>query len=156
MKKISVIGFGKIGQAVAANILTHNIAVVAVDINPEWEDLLKKHSFSSNEPDLETILVESFEEGQLTITTDYCAIQDSAAVIVCIPLLVDRSRKVIQEPFLKCFEALEPFLVNGMLLVIETSIPVGFSRTKVLPLLEPLRIRQCPDYPDTSCNSAAD
>ena len=146
MKKISVIGFGKIGQAVAANILTHDIAVVAVDINPEWEDLLKNHSFSSNEPDLEKILVESFEEGQLTITTDYCAIQDSAAVIVCIPLLVDQSRKVIQEPFLKCFEALEPFLVNGMLLVIETSIPVGFSRTQVLPLLESLGKKHDGDF----------
>lgn len=136
MKKISVIGFGKIGQAVAANILTHKISVVAVDINPELEGLFKNHSFSSNEPELDRILVESFKEGQLTITTDFCAIQDTAAVLVCIPLLVDRSRTILQEPFLNCFEALAPFLAHGMLLVIETSIPVGFSRNHVLPLLE--------------------
>jgi 3-hydroxyacyl-CoA dehydrogenase len=35
MKKISVVGFGKIGQAIVANMLKNGIQVIAVDINPD-------------------------------------------------------------------------------------------------------------------------
>ena len=41
MERISVIGFGKIGQAVAANILVKGISVTAIDINPELLEIFK-------------------------------------------------------------------------------------------------------------------
>ena len=41
MKRISVIGFGKIGQAIAANILKQAISVTAVDINTGLQTAFK-------------------------------------------------------------------------------------------------------------------
>src|SRR5688572_26123412 len=135
MKKISVIGFGKIGQAVVANILKHGIEVTAVDINEELPLLFKQGKYTSSEPGLEQILTAGFATGQLTISNQFQDIVNSEAVIVCIPLLVDKEKNIIAELFLNCFETIAAYLKNEMLLVIETSIPVGFARNKIMDII---------------------
>lgn len=136
MKKISVIGFGKIGQAVAANILVHDIAVTAVDINPKLCEMFKKKEFTSNEAGVTEILLKNFNNGNLKICPDYSNITNSMAVIVCIPLLINESKKIIKEPFLNCLKSITPFLSDECLLSVETTIPIGFSRKIILPLIE--------------------
>jgi nucleotide sugar dehydrogenase len=126
MKKISVVGFGKIGQAVAANILKHNIDLVAIDINPELKNIL------------EEILIPSYKSGKLSVTTEFSDITGSDAVIVAIPLLVDNQKKILDKPFLDCFKKLTPYFTNNILVVIETSIPVGYGRNTVVAAIESL------------------
>src|SRR5688572_14497511 len=101
MKKISVIGFGKIGQAVAANILEHHIQVTAVDIDTEWQSLFNTRSYQTGEPGLSGILLPAFENGQLVITDEISKIKGSDAIIVAIPLLIDERKKILDKPFLQ-------------------------------------------------------
>lgn len=136
MKKISVVGFGKIGQAIVANMLRHDITVVAVDINPELHRVFADGKYESNEPGLSDVLTSSFASGQLIITNDFSQVHDSAAVIVAIPLLVDQQKNILDEPFLNCFRELAPHFSNNVLIVIETSIPVGYGRNVVVPAIE--------------------
>jgi len=136
MKRISVVGFGKIGQAIVANMLRHNIQVNAVDINPALKDIFTSNSYSSAEPGIEEILKKSFAEGQLSISSDFASVENSAAVIVAIPLLVDKQKNVLDQPFLECFNHIGAHLKNGTVLVIETSIPVGYGRNTVIPVIE--------------------
>jgi nucleotide sugar dehydrogenase len=138
MKKISVVGFGKIGQAVAANILKHNIDLVAIDINPELKNIFEENRFSSNEEGLEEILIPSYKSGKLSVTTEFSDITGSDAVIVAIPLLVDNQKKILDKPFLDCFKKLTPYFTNNILVVIETSIPVGYGRNTVVAAIESL------------------
>ena len=146
MKKISLVGFGKIGQAVAANILAHNIAVNAVDINTNLIKTFKTNEFISNEPGITEILLKNFHSGNLKITDDYSSIKNSQAVIVCIPLLITESKKIIKNPFLDCLKNIAPFLSEKCLLSVETTIPVGFSRKTIVPLLDKLGKKHGVDF----------
>lgn len=136
MRKISVVGFGKIGQAVVANILKYDIQVAAVDINPDLKSIFASGKYETGEPGLADVLVSSFKSGQLTISDDFSAVQGSDAVIVAIPLLVDKQKNILDEPFLDCFKKLAPHFSNKVLIVIETSIPVGYGRNTVVPAIE--------------------
>lgn len=136
MKKISVVGFGKIGQAIVANMLKNGIQVVAVDINPHLHRVFAEGAYETNEPGLGEVLTSSFESGNLIITNDFSQVHDSSAVIVAIPLLVDKQKNILDEPFLKCFKELAPYFSKNVLIVIETSIPVGYGRDVVVPAIE--------------------
>jgi nucleotide sugar dehydrogenase len=136
MKKISVVGFGKIGQAVVANILKYDINVTAIDINPELKSIFETGKYETNELGLQDILVSSFNEKKLEITNDFSKISNSDAVIVAIPLLVDKQKNILDEPFLECFKNLAPHFEKNVLIVIETSIPVGYGRNTVVPAIE--------------------
>lgn len=136
MGKISVIGFGKIGQAVAANILQNGLQIMAIDTNTELENAFIRGSFSSKEPGVTEVLTSTFESGTLRISARYSDIEGSDAVIVAIPLLVDIEKNILDKPFLQCFRDLAPYLQNKVLVVIETSIPVGYGRNKVVPVIE--------------------
>jgi len=136
MKKISVVGFGKIGQAVVANILAHGVKVTAIDINPGLKQAFESGKYEINEKGLTEALVPAYQSGNLEITDDFAAIKGSAAVIVAIPLLVDKQKRIMDEPFLQCFKTLAPHFENNVLIVIETSIPVGYGRNTVVPAIE--------------------
>lgn len=136
MRRISVIGFGKIGQAVAANILQQDISITAIDTNPDLPKLFKEGLFYTNEPGVNEILSAAYRENKLIISDDFALIKDSDAVIVAIPLVVDKQRKILDAPFLGAMHAMAPFLDNSTLIVIETSVPVGFARTSVVPAIE--------------------
>jgi nucleotide sugar dehydrogenase len=136
MRKISVVGFGKIGQAVVANILKYEIQVTAVDINPELRNVFASGSYETNEPDLAEVLTSSFASGKLQISSQFEDIKGSDAVIVAIPLLVDKQKNILDEPFLDCFKKLAPHFEKNVLIVIETSIPVGYGRGTVVPAIE--------------------
>ena len=146
MKKISVVGFGKIGQAIVANMLKHGIHVVAVDINPALHSVFAQGAYESTEDGLAESLTSGFASGQLTVTSDFSMVQKSDAVIVAIPLLVDSQKNILDEPFLNCFRALAPHFENNVLVVIETSIPVGYGRDTVVPAIEKLDKKHGTDF----------
>ena len=136
MRRISVIGFGKIGQAVAANILQQDISITAIDTNPDLQKLFKSGTYYTNEPGLNEILNSAFRDNKLVISDDFSLVKDSDAVIVAIPLLVDHQKKMLDAPFLGAMRQMSPFLSSKTVVVIETSVPVGFGRNYVVPTIE--------------------
>lgn len=136
MKRISIVGFGKIGQALAAHILQHNLSVTAIDINPNLPKIFEEEKYQTNEPGLQDILTQSYGQGALQITDKVSTIAGSDAVIVAIPLLVGKEKAIQDGPFLDCFKSLAPFFEHKMPVIIETSIPVGYGRNTVVPFIE--------------------
>ena len=134
--KISLIGFGKIGQAVAANILQHGISVTAVDTDEGLSNLFASGRYHTNEPGVQHILSSAYANKTLTVSSDFTTVKSSLAIIVAIPLLIDEEKKVVDQPFLQTIKEMSASLENNTLIVIETSIPVGFCRNAVLPVLE--------------------
>ena len=146
MNKISVIGFGKIGQAVAANILTKNIPVTAIDINPELQTIFKKNIYKTNEPGLSDILTQAYDANKLTISNDFASVEGSDAIIVAIPLLINAQKKILDAPFLDAMQTIAPFLANKVVIVIETSTPVGFGRNRVVAAIESMGKKHGVDF----------
>jgi nucleotide sugar dehydrogenase len=146
MEKISVIGFGKIGQAIAANILANGIPVTAIDTDTGIRQQFAEGNWSTKEPGLTGLLNEAYRDKQLDITNRFSAAGGSKAVIVAIPLLIDAEKKLLEKPFLAAFEALAPFLSDKIPVIIETSLPVGFSRDRVVPVMESAGKKHGTDY----------
>ena len=146
MKRIGLIGFGKIGQAIAAHILKQNINVTAVDTNTELPIIFKKRGYATSEPGVGEILNTAYNDDRLVITNDYASVKDCDAIIVAIPLLIDAQKKVMDTPFLDTIEKIAPFAKDKLPVIIETSVPVGFSRGKVIPAFEAAGKRHGADY----------
>lgn len=136
MGRISVIGFGKIGQAVAANILDKDISVTAIDIDAGLREVFDNGTYKTNEPGVSHILNAGYKNNRLVITDDFSGIKGSDSIIIAIPLLIDDQKKIVSDPFLATMKALAPFCENKMVIVIETSVPVGFGRNSVVPAME--------------------
>ncbi len=136
MKRISIVGFGKIGQAIAAHILKRTISITAVDINIDLQSAFKNAGFVTNEPGVGDILTNAYNKHKLTVTDDYSSIRGSDAIIIAIPLLIDTQKKILDEPFLGTIKKIAPFTGNKVPVIIETSMPVGFSANRVVPAFE--------------------
>lgn len=136
MRRISIIGFGKIGQAIAANILEHDISITAVDTDTSLIKLFEEKRYETKEPGLTSILNTAYKKNRLTVTSDFSRVRGSDAVIVSIPLVIDIQKQILDKPFLDTFKKLASFLENKTVVVIETSMPVGFGRNRVVPAME--------------------
>jgi nucleotide sugar dehydrogenase len=136
MRRISIIGFGKIGQAIAANILKQDIHVTAIDTNAELQKKFKEEKYETKEPGVGDILAPGYSNNKLTVESDFSLIKGSDAIIIAIPLVIDKQKKIWDAPFLEVVKRLAPFTENKTVIVIETSVPVGFSRNTVLPAFE--------------------
>ncbi len=136
MRRVSVIGFGKIGQAVAANILQSGLEVTAVDRNNAIAESFEEGSYRTNEPNLAERLSSAYKKRKLTITSKFSDVKGSDGVIIAIPLLINEDKEILHEPFAACLRELAPYLSDNTIVVIETSIPVGYGRRHVVPSIE--------------------
>src|SRR5262245_47053666 len=91
-KKITVVGFGKIGQALAASVLKSGLPVQAIDCNPGIKKSFECGTFRSQEPGVEKTLISAFRKRKLTVSARFSDAAGSQAVLVAIPLLVDSKK----------------------------------------------------------------
>ena len=136
MRRISIIGFGKIGQAIAANILKQDIHVTAIDTNTDLQKSFKDEVYETNEPGLKDILTLAYKNSKLVITGDFSLVKDNDAIIVSLPFLIDSQKKTMDEFFLSTIKEVAVFAGDKTVIIIETSVPVGFCRNSVVPAIE--------------------
>lgn len=136
MISIGVIGFGKIGQAVVAFILRSGIPVIAFDINPDIKASFDRQQYTTNESGLSEILIPAYNDGSLSISSDFSKIQNLDAIIITIPLMVNQQKQLSDKPFVDCVKQLAPYLESNKVIIIETSVPLGYGRNVVAPAIE--------------------
>jgi nucleotide sugar dehydrogenase len=137
--KIAVIALGKIGLPLAVQFASKGHDVVGVDVSQRTVDLVNRaiEPFPG-EAHLQEHLSELVPSGRLRATTDYAdAVPGADAVVLVVPLFVD---EVTAEPDFGWMDAatrsLAQVLTPGTLVSYETTLPVGTTRTRWLPLLE--------------------
>lgn len=146
MRRISIIGFGKIGQAIAANILKQDIHVTAIDTNTGLQKIFKNDEYDTKEPQLKDILTFAYKNNRLVIADDFSLIKGSDAIIISLPFLVDKQRKMVDEIFLSTIKKVAVFIENRTVIIIETTVPVGFGRNSVMPAIESQGKRHGKDF----------
>lgn len=137
---ICVIGLGKIGLPLAVHFAKMGNSVIGSDINKSTVDLVN----SGNEPfpeeeNLQQFLNEVIRNKRLSATTDNMdAVSKSDIVVVVVPLFVDANAN----PDFKAMDAVTrdigKALRKGMLISYETTLPIGTTRERFLPVLEEL------------------
>ena len=137
MTTVTVVGLGKIGLPLAAQIAGAGVAVHGVDINPDVVDsvMAGKAPFPG-EPGLDERLAAAVGAGTLVATADAAAAASvSDVVIVVVPLVVDADARPAFGAMDAATAAVGPALRPGTLVVYETTLPVGTTRGRFVPAL---------------------
>ena len=136
---IAVVGLGKIGLPLAAQFAHAGQHVVGCDISPEVVASVNAgHSHVKEEPGLDELVHEAVEAGRLTATTNTTeAVRKSNAVVIIVPVMVDEaSHEVDFTSIDAATAAVAAGLRPDTLVIYETTLPVGTTRTRFGPMLE--------------------
>lgn len=136
--RITVVGLGKIGLPLAVQFARSGHEVVGADIDPRVVTLVNSgHEPFPGEAHLQEYLQEVVEAGRLRATTSTPeAVAESDAVVVVVPLFVDEEARPDFAAMDAATEAIGRGLKPGTLVLYETTLPVGTTRTRWKPRLE--------------------
>lgn len=135
---IAVIGMGKIGLPLAVQFARKGEDVVGVDVDAARVNTINL----GNEPfpgeaDLADFLGGTVRSGRLRATTEYAdAVPGADIVVVVVPLFVGKDDAPDFGWMDNATEAIASTLSTGTVVLYETTLPVGTTRTRWKPILE--------------------
>lgn len=136
--KITVVGLGKIGLPLALQYSQKGHTVYGADIDNSTVQLINQavEPFPG-ESDLAERLQRAVSSGTLTATLDTSfAVSNSNAVVVAVPLFVNQSSEPEFTAMDSATRAVGQGLTAGTLVAYETTLPVGTTRNRLVPILE--------------------
>jgi nucleotide sugar dehydrogenase len=136
--KITVVGLGKIGLPLAVQFARSGHDVFGADVSQRVVDQVNAGTEPfPGEAHLAEYLAETVGTGALTATTDTAgAVAQSDAVVVVVPLFVDDQARPDFGWMDSATDDIARGLKPGTLVVYETTLPVGTTRTRWKPRLE--------------------
>ncbi|GGL29758.1 nucleotide sugar dehydrogenase [Phycicoccus endophyticus] len=135
---VTVVGLGKIGLPLATHFARSVDEVLGADVDPETvESVNAGRAPFPGEADLDERLRQAVGAGVLSATTDTAAaVGASDVVVVVVPLFVDDAAR----PDFAWMDAATDDIARGLrpgtLVIYETTLPVGTTRTRWKPRLE--------------------
>ena len=147
---VAVIGLGKIGLPLAVQFARRGFRVHGVDTNPTVVDEVNagRPPFPG-EADLDEFLTGVLREGMLAATADTSsAVSAASVVVVAVPLLVDSQGEPNFHSIDSAARAIAQGLRGRALVIFETTLPIGTTSDRFVPLLEQHRdpdVSECPD-----------
>ena len=136
--RITVVGMGKIGLPLAVQFARKGHRVIGADINPETvESISAGREPFPNETHLAEYLPMEVSAGRLRATNDTSgAVRESDAVVVVVPLFVDEEARPDFGAMDAATRDVAAGLQPGTLVSYETTLPVGTTRNRMVPLLK--------------------
>jgi UDP-N-acetyl-D-glucosamine dehydrogenase len=134
---VTVIGLGKIGLPLAAQIAGKGFRVHGVDRNPEVARLVAQGNVPfPGEPGLEERLQAAVAAGMLIATSNTAeAVMQSEVVIIVVPLLTNAAGGPDYSAVDAATAAVAAGLQAGTLVIYETTLPVHATRRRLGPAL---------------------
>jgi len=136
--RISVVGLGHIGLPLAVQYASRGHDVVGVDLDTRIVDTLNAgESPHRDEQALIDLVPELVAAGRLRATTwaDPAGVREAEAVVVIVPVVVDAQRQIDFKPIDAATRDIAASIGSGTLVVYETTLPVGTTRTRFGPML---------------------
>ena len=133
---VSVIGVGKMGLPIAVWIARQGATVWACDANPAVVDAIRAGRPAVDEPGVCELLTEAQAAGRFFATCDTAeAVTDSEVVIVIVPAILTAERKADLSNLEAASNDIARGLRRGTLVIYETTVPVGTTRERMIPIL---------------------
>lgn len=131
IKSIAVVGLGYVGLPLVLLADRKKFKVVGLDIDQaKIDSLLAKKSYLDDVTDSE------IANTSATFSNDFGHVKDADAVIICVPTPVTHDKHPDLGPVRGAVSSVSPYLKNGSLLVIESTINPGVCDDVVVPLVE--------------------
>ena len=134
---VSVIGAGKMGLPLACHLASRGASVIACDVNRGVVEQINQGRCPIDEPGVPELLAVVVREGRLRATVDTtAAVKQSDVVVVIVPALLTDDRQVDLSILESVTRQISPGIHKGLLVSYETTLPVGTTRRRLMPLLE--------------------
>ncbi|WP_459202400.1 nucleotide sugar dehydrogenase [Methanococcus sp. CF] len=146
IKKICVIGLGYIGLPTASMLANHGYEVVGVDVNEKRVNQIKNVELKIEEPGLLTLVKGAINSKNLNVQT---SATEADAFIICVPTPAlpndDGSKRCDLTYVLSAVEAILPFLKDGNLIVVESTIPPETTKKIYEMIDKKIYVAHCPE-----------
>lgn len=135
---VAIYGLGKMGLPLAAVFADCTGNAIGVDIDETVVDQINRGDCHiENEPRLPSLIAETVKQDALQATSDPIAAAQAASVhVIIVPTTLDEQNA----PDLDTFEAAVRSIGTGLepedMVIVESTVPPGTSRTIVAPILE--------------------
>ena len=136
--RIAVVGLGHIGLPLAVQYASRGHDVLGVDIDRRIVDAINRgESPHDDEQTLIDRVPELAAAGRLRATTwaEPACVREAEVVVVIVPVVVDAEREIDFAPIDAATRDIAANLGPGTLVVYETTLPVGTTRTRFGPVL---------------------
>ncbi|MBA3586396.1 MAG: nucleotide sugar dehydrogenase, partial [Chloroflexi bacterium] len=136
--RIAVVGLGHIGLPLAVQYASRGHQVLGVDVEPRLVESLNRGDSPHRD---EQILIDRVPElvasGRLRATTwqEPSGFADSEVIVVIVPVVVDADRQIDFGPIDAATRDIAANLGVGALVIYETTLPVGTTRSRFGPML---------------------
>ena len=136
--RAAVVGLGKIGLPLAIQFAGSGVATSGLDINQVLvDDLNAAISPFDFEFDLQARLTACLKSGRFRATIDPDeALAEADFVVVVVPLVIDEDRKPEFTYLEAAARTVGSSLKRGATVIFETTVPVGTTRGRMVPILE--------------------
>ena len=133
--KIAIIGLGYVGLPLSLQFARSGVQVVGIDI-----DAAKTAALGRGESYIRHITPESIREQlaaqRFAATSDFAAIRDVSAVIICVPTPLNKNREPDISYILETGKAIAPHVQRGTLVVLESTTYPGTTDEELRAVLE--------------------
>lgn len=134
--RVSVVGVGKMGLPIAVWMASRGASVWACDKNPKVIEAIEAGTPDIDEPGVVELLAEGLSAGRLRATTDTAAAAaESDVVIVITPAVLTDAREADLSNLEDASRDIARGAQPGTLVVYETTVPVGTTRQRLVPIL---------------------
>lgn len=121
---------GHIGLPTALLLANNGYEVLGVDINENTVNMINKGKLLFNEPGLAELL----GKAKFTAQTE---VEEADIFIIAVPTPLEKSMKVADLRYVKsAAEMIYPYLRQGNLVILESTVPPGTGEEFVIPILE--------------------
>jgi UDP-N-acetyl-D-glucosamine dehydrogenase len=132
---ISVIGQGYVGLPLSLAAAKSGFKVFGVDVNQNIVNQL--NSGTTDIEDVDSVsLKELLKNGSYSPTTDFSVVVESSVVLICVPTPLQDNRKPDLIYLMSAVKSVGEYLSKGSLVIIESTVAPGTTRSLVVPILE--------------------
>jgi UDP-N-acetyl-D-glucosamine dehydrogenase len=133
--RVGVIGLGYVGLPLVRAFAAKGFAVTGFDIDPEKVAKLTRGESYIRHIDA-GMVGDLISSGRFTATTDFDALKDVDAVLICVPTPLTKQREPDMRFVVATAEAIATRLKQGHLIVLESTTYPGTTRQVMKPILE--------------------
>jgi UDP-N-acetyl-D-mannosaminuronic acid dehydrogenase len=142
-QKVCVLGLGYIGLPTASMLATHGFEVVGVDTNDHVVNTVARGDSYIAEPGLRTLVKAAVGSEQLRVAKGPGS---ADAFIICVPTPIRENHRADLRFVEAAARSITPFLHEGNLIVLESTVPPGTTQGFVKPILQQSGLRAGTDF----------
>lgn len=133
LQSVGVVGLGYVGVPLVNLAARKGYSVVGVDIDAAKITKLNAGAYAGTELHIQT---DYLHKQQVRAGADFSLLSTVDVIVICVPTPVTKDFHPNLEPVKSACKAIAPYLQKGQLVVLESTVNPGVTRSVAIPLLE--------------------